>query len=60
MQYQRILLKISGEALMGEGSYGISSEMIEFVAREIRSVVFPVQQAVWTAHLQTIWVCWPQ
>jgi uridylate kinase len=38
MQYQRILLKISGEALMGEGSYGISSEMIEFVAREIRSV----------------------
>ena len=38
MHYQRILLKISGEALMGEGSYGISSEMIEFVAREIRSV----------------------
>ncbi len=38
MQYKRILLKISGEALMGEGSYGISSEMIEFVAREIRSV----------------------
>jgi uridylate kinase len=38
MQYKRILLKISGEALMGEGSYGISSEMIEFVAREIRTV----------------------
>ncbi len=38
MQYKRILLKISGEALMGEGSYGISPEMIEFVAREIRSV----------------------
>lgn len=38
MQYKRILLKISGEALMGDGSYGISSEMIEFVAREIRSV----------------------
>jgi len=38
MQYKRILLKISGEALMGQGSYGISSEMIEFVAREIRSV----------------------
>ena len=38
MQYKRILLKISGEALMGEGAYGISPEMIEFVAREIRSV----------------------
>jgi len=38
MRYKRILLKISGEALMGEGSYGISPEMIEYVAREIRSV----------------------
>ena len=38
MKYKRILLKISGEALMGEGAYGISPEMIEFVAREIRSV----------------------
>ncbi len=38
MKYKRILLKISGEALMGEGAYGISPEMIQFVAREIRSV----------------------
>jgi uridylate kinase len=38
MQYRRILLKISGEALMGEGTYGISPEMIKFVAREIRSI----------------------
>ena len=38
MRYKRILLKISGEALMGEGAYGISPEMIEYVAREICSV----------------------
>ena len=38
MHYKRILLKISGEALMGEGAYGISPEMIEFVAREIHTV----------------------
>jgi len=38
MEYKRILLKISGEALMGEGTYGISPEMIEFVAREIQLV----------------------
>jgi uridylate kinase len=38
MHYKRILLKISGEALMGEGAYGISPETIEFVAREIRTV----------------------
>ncbi len=38
MKYRRILLKISGEALMGEGSYGISPEMIHFVSTEIKAV----------------------
>jgi uridylate kinase len=39
MSYRRILLKISGEALMGEGSYGISPDMIRFVAGEIKTVL---------------------
>lgn len=38
MKFRRILLKISGEALMGEGSYGISPEMIRFVATEIKAI----------------------
>jgi uridylate kinase len=38
MSYQRILLKISGEALMGDGAYGISPAMIQFVAQEIKTV----------------------
>ncbi len=38
MKFRRILLKISGEALMGEGTYGISPEMIRFVAAEIKTV----------------------
>ncbi len=38
MHYKRILLKISGEALMGDGAYGISPDMIDFVAREIQTV----------------------
>lgn len=38
MKYRRILLKLSGEALMGEGSFGISLDMIRHVAREIRTV----------------------
>ncbi|MFZ5797162.1 MAG: UMP kinase [Desulfobulbus sp.] len=38
MKYNRILLKVSGEALMGEGSFGISPEMIKLVAREIKTV----------------------
>ncbi len=36
--YKRILIKLSGEALMGDQSFGISPEMIKYVAGEIRSV----------------------
>ena len=32
------MLKLSGEALMGDQNFGISSEMIKYVANEIRSV----------------------
>ena len=36
--YERILLKISGEALMGERNYGIDTNVAEAVAKEIRAV----------------------
>ncbi|MGI6637962.1 MAG: UMP kinase [Desulfobulbus sp.] len=38
MRYQRVLLKISGEALMGTAPYGISIDMVRFVAEEIRAI----------------------
>jgi len=37
-QFNRILLKLSGEALMGDQSFGISPGMIKYVAEEVRSV----------------------
>jgi len=37
-QYRRILLKISGEILAGEGDYGIDPAMIRQIAREIKDV----------------------
>jgi uridylate kinase len=37
-KYKRILLKLSGEALMGEGSYGISRPTIEAIVAEIAAV----------------------
>ncbi|MBE0586121.1 MAG: uridine monophosphate kinase, partial [Desulfofustis sp.] len=37
--YQRVLLKLSGEALMGSDSYGINTGVLDFVAGEIREVV---------------------
>jgi uridylate kinase len=39
MAYQRILLKLSGEALMGDQSYGIDPRVIQQVAQEISSLV---------------------
>jgi len=39
MKYKRILLKLSGEALMGEGEYGIAPEKIAEYAKDIQTVV---------------------
>ena len=39
MKYNRILLKLSGEALMGEQQYGIDSLVLSTYASEIQSVV---------------------
>ncbi|MCL2470104.1 MAG: UMP kinase [Alphaproteobacteria bacterium] len=37
--YKRVLLKLSGEALMGERDYGLDPEMVNRVAGEIKEVV---------------------
>jgi uridylate kinase len=39
MQYKRILLKLSGEALMGERQYGIDPKRLSEYAQEIKEVV---------------------
>ena len=39
MHYKRILLKLSGEALMGQKKYGIDSERLRDYALEIKAVV---------------------
>ena len=38
MKYKRILLKLSGEALMGEQQYGIDANMLDQYAKEIKKV----------------------
>jgi len=39
MKYNRILLKLSGEALLGESSYGIDPKRLKHYAREIKEIV---------------------
>lgn len=36
--YKRILLKLSGEALMGDKTYGLDPETVQFMAAEIKKV----------------------
>ncbi len=38
MKFKRILLKLSGEALMGQQSYGIDTNVAESVAKEIKAI----------------------
>ncbi len=38
-RFRRILLKLSGEALMGDGKYGIAPTVISGIAREVKDVV---------------------
>ncbi len=46
-RFQRVMLKLSGEALMGDQGFGISSEMIEYVAEEVQSTMdLGVQMAI--------------
>ena len=39
LRYKRVLLKLSGEALMGEGKYGIHPPTLSRIASEVREVV---------------------
>ncbi|MBT3312956.1 MAG: UMP kinase [Desulfobacterales bacterium] len=38
-RFKRVLLKLSGEALVGDQDFGISQKMIQYVADEVRSIV---------------------
>ena len=38
LTYQRVLLKLSGEALMGEQGYGIDAEVLQYIADELVQV----------------------
>jgi uridylate kinase len=47
LRYRRVLLKLGGEALAGEGGFGINPSMAEFVAQKVLQIVnMGVQVAV--------------
>ncbi|MBF0540961.1 MAG: UMP kinase [Nitrospirae bacterium] len=47
MKYRRILLKLSGEMLMGEKAFGLSTPALDYMAQEINSLIeLKVQTAI--------------
>ena len=38
-QYKRVLLKLSGEALMGEADFGICNKTLQYVAQELEKLI---------------------
>ena len=38
LRFRRALLKISGEALLGEGEYGVDFETVRRIAKDVKSV----------------------
>jgi uridylate kinase len=39
LKYKRILLKVSGEALMGNDSFGINTDVLEQISNEIKEII---------------------
>ena len=37
-KFKRILIKLSGEALMGDQGFGLSPDTLKYVAEEVKSV----------------------
>src|SRR5215467_6800949 len=42
-RYKRILLKLSGEALMGSQGYGIDPQVVQYLANEIQEIARGIQ-----------------
>ena len=38
-KYERVLLKLSGEALQGEGGYGIDPKVVDMIAESVKEIV---------------------
>jgi uridylate kinase len=46
-KFNRVLLKLSGEALMGDKSFGIDQKVVEYIANELKGIVnFGIQLAI--------------
>lgn len=73
LKYKRLIIKLSGEALSGDNGFGIDENTIEYVVRQIKTVVeMGIEVGIisaeaifgavgrlvaWTELQLTIWAC---
>jgi uridylate kinase len=63
MKYKRILLKLSGESLMGDKQFGIDNQRLSVYAEQIKEIHdLGVEVAIvkWTERMVITWECWLQ
>jgi len=53
--FNRILLKLSGEALMGQGQFGIDPAAVDGLASEIAAAKAPRCSAAFRPIVQSLW-----
>ena len=53
-RFKRVLLKISGEALMGEGEYGIEPATVDRIAQDVKEAVEEPKTTFGTVEVRTI------
>ena len=58
--FNRILLKLSGEALMGDGQFGIDPETVAAIAKEVKVSKSSVERIVKTAQPKPVEPTGPQ
>ena len=54
--YKRVLLKLSGESLMGEQSYGLDNKRLEEYAHQIKKFVSWVYKLVSSSEVEISFV----
>ena len=74
IRYKRVLLKLSGEALMGDGQYGIDPKVTDHLAKQVKELLAvghevgvvvgggnifrPALPVAWSVLRPTTWACW--
>ena len=59
-RFNRILLKLSGEALMGPGQFGIDPEAVDTLAREVLAARESAPSCAWLSAAAISFVEWRQ